>query len=103
MSTSIFHQGWKTGVQLRLNVDHCRVWGEYVSALQRAHIRLSDADDLFIWDKTPSGKYSAKSDTFLLVWSRLTEISNGGGEVYGNLIARQKISYLVGLSWKIRF
>lgn len=44
-----------------------------------------------------------KHATLLLVLSRLTNISNGGGEVYGNLTALQKKSYLVGLFWKIRF
>lgn len=35
--------------------------------------------------------------------SCLTEISNGGGKVYGNLIVLQKTSYLVGIFWKIRY
>lgn len=61
MYTSIFHQGWKTRVQLSLNEDHCRVWGDYVLALQRAHIFLSDADDTLVWDKTLNGKYNPKA------------------------------------------
>ena len=47
-------------MQLSLNEDHCKVLGDYVSALERAHILLSDASDTFVWDKTTNGKYNPK-------------------------------------------
>lgn len=60
-TTSIFHQGWKYGVQLMLNGDLSRFWEECVSTLRRQHIRLSDSEDVLIWDKAPNDRYSPKA------------------------------------------
>lgn len=60
-TSSIISQGCKSGILLGLDVDHCREWGIYVLALQRAHIHLNESEDSLVWDKSPDGKYIPKA------------------------------------------
>jgi hypothetical protein len=65
-SSTIFNQGWKSGYFLGLNEEHCREWGLYVAALQRAHIHLNDSDDSLVWDKSLNGRYSPEAGYIII-------------------------------------
>lgn len=59
--TTIYGQGWKFGHQLGLSEALDREWTIFVAALRGAHIRLSEAEDVLVWDLSPNEKYSPKA------------------------------------------
>ena len=59
-STSILQQGSKSAQQLNFEGDMTLVWSDFIYSLRRAHVRLSDCEDEFIWDMDPTGGYNPK-------------------------------------------
>lgn len=58
--SSIRGQGWKDRVQLGLDGPLGVEWEQYVNALHRAHIPLTEHEDRLVWKNSPDGKYSSK-------------------------------------------
>ena len=63
-ATTIFSQAWKSGHLLGLNEAKSREWSIYVEALQGAHIRICEVEDLLVWDKSLDGKHNPKAGYF---------------------------------------
>jgi hypothetical protein len=60
-STNIWNQGWRSVISLGLNGVYADLLRNYILALRRGHIRLTDREDELVWQKDPLGSYTPKS------------------------------------------
>jgi ribonuclease HI len=61
LTTNLWNQGWKNATLLGLNGIHADLMRNYIVALRRGHIRLTDRDDELVWKKDPIGFYTPKA------------------------------------------
>jgi hypothetical protein len=85
--STLWAQGWKDPFSLGLIEEESRELELYIHGLKLAQLRLSDSEDVLIWDVAPSGSYTPKlgylkchSDLFLQEpvwwWNKLWKVKS---------------------------
>eukprot|EP00253_Pinus_taeda_P026822 PITA_26822 len=65
--TDIFHQAWKSAIQLSLPQRWHTTWDEYREALMESHIHITEGPDELIWHKVDHGVYTPKDGYIHLI------------------------------------
>lgn len=60
-TTNFWNQGWKNANLLGIVGIQAESLTNYIAALKRSHIRLTDREDELVWQKDPIGFYTPKS------------------------------------------
>ena len=71
--SDIFHQAWKSAIQLNIPRRWHTVWDEYRDALVEAHIRISEGPDELVWHRADHGVYTPKDGYIHLIEHRKPE------------------------------
>ena len=59
-NSTLWHQGWISAQRLEIPVDLQAVWRGYIRKLWASNVRLTNRDDVLVWDYHPSGIYTPK-------------------------------------------
>ena len=72
--TLLLEHGWLSVDSVGLE-DHQDItsWNAFVSILKSSHVRLSNDDDMLIWNQAKSGKYTPKTGYLQLFLDRHVE------------------------------
>lgn len=65
--SNIFHQAWKSSLDLNLPRRWHTTWGAYRDALTESHIRISEGPDELVWYQVEHGVYTPKDGYIQLI------------------------------------
>lgn len=99
---TIHQQGCMSGDALGLDVDLCRIWDNYLGALWREQIWISDTEDSLVWMLSTNGIYRTKEGCIALCADRFVIDPKWWWRGLWKLQYPAKLNSFGGRYWKTR-